>query len=195
MSFCIPKEVVEVFGEIYTQTFFSKTLELLDWISKNPEKATRIAFQYKTLKKSEKYVFQINMFNDADLEKTLNWTITYSAREHKRRSRTAKFLSKLQRGEATFKFGKRKGRAVRINDDDLHLTIPTSDTEVIFVGCSQGISSAIETLEEGHIPRWNVSHAIYEGNKHRLGSHSGKSLVKAVENNLRPEIAALIEKE
>jgi len=194
MQFDIPEEVTEVFGEIYAQTFFSKTLELLKWITKHPNEARKVASRYKTLNKSEKTTFQVNMFTDADLGKTLNWTMTYSAREHKRRSRTAKFLAELRKGEATFKFGERKGHAVRIQDD-IQLKIPTSDTEVVFVGCSQGISSALETLEEGHIPTWNVSHAIYEGNKHRLGSHSGESIVKAAENNLRPEIAALIEKE
>lgn len=197
MQFNIPKAVAEIFSDIYPQTSLSKILKLLKWITEHPNEARKIASRYKMLKKSEKNTFQINMFLDANLKKTLNWTVTHSNREHKQRSQTAKFLAELRKGEATFKFGKRKGRAVRIQNDmsELQLKIPTGDTEVIFVCSNQGISSTLETLKGKRIPRWNMSHMIYKGNKYWLSSHSGESIVKAVENNLRPEIAALIEKE
>jgi hypothetical protein len=191
MQFDIPEEVAETFGSIWAQTLFSETLKLLGWISKHPEEAKKVASQYKMLKRSEEDVFRINMFRDADLEKTLEWTKTFSAREHKHRSLVAKFLAELRKGKATIKFGTREGAAVRIQDD-LQLTIPTGDTEVVFICCDRHPLHVLQTLADGDIPTYSVSYAIYQGRRHLINSNSGKSLVKAVENNLRPEIVALI---
>lgn len=207
MSVEVPEAFLKALASIRGKIDLSSIIQAIEWASRNPEEAVKVAETIMKLGRSGKSAFAFWISCGDSPDRALEHAVRYDAKERKVRIFRYRAYAALRKGE--FKFNLENGVecSVRREGDNYLFTFKVKDgREISFLYMEDSLSRVLRDLaESGSLPAYDLLEARYRGKSFSVGLSKSnatfapdmvRALILAVEKNEAPEViltAGLVE--
>ncbi|MHA1742993.1 MAG: hypothetical protein ACTSV6_01925 [Candidatus Heimdallarchaeota archaeon] len=194
-TFVIPEKVYEYLRKkLSSKQSFTRTLNLLSWITKHKEQALQIIENVKTRDKLTQRYFLRFIPAHGDLQFAFEQAIKRREQEKRQRRLLQRFLQATRRGGFKFEF---KGLPVKITFSEKYnvyqAEFHVQGEKITAFLAKKLISYTLEEMLEGN-RLWHQAVQLiqYRGKAYSPRQPVGKLLLDAIEKNIHPEVNAVI---
>jgi len=185
----VPEEFVEVLRKIEADVKPRCVIGALEWATKNPEKARKVAEGFSRLGYLGRKEFETCIWLGNDPDYALKSAEERQADASKIRSLLGKALAEARRGGYRFRMPNGVECTVKYREGCYELTFNPGGAEVKLVRESnRHLSYTLTELLEGRVSPYKIDAIIYKGKAYHAYSSQGKVVLKAIEENVSPEV-------
>ena len=187
----VPEEFVEVLRKFEADVKPRCVIGALEWAAENPEKARKVAEGFSRLSYLGRKEFETCMRIGHDPDYALKSAEERQAGASKMRSLLGKALAEARRGGYRFRMPNGVECAVKYKAGRYELTFNPGGAEVKLIRESgRHLSYTLTDLLEGRVSLYGIYTIIYKGKAYYAYSSQGKVILKAIEENVSPEVLA-----
>lgn len=189
VRFNVPSKFVALLKSFEKELQASSVIEALEWATKRPEEAEKIAEHISKSGHLTRKRFEINMRIGLDPEHAFELTVQRQAEISKQRSFLGKVIAGARKGG--FKFTMPNGAACVVkydpNSEHYRFIFNLNGAEITVIA-KRATCHLIYSIAEGHVPSYYVRAILYKGKTYSATSKQGEAILKAIEENISPEI-------
>jgi len=193
----VPDEFISTFMEIEREVKPEYVIKALKWASSNPEAARSLAERHRRLGHLAKKEFEVLIWCGWNPEDALNRAEERQAEVSEKRSALARALAKAKSGGFYFKMPNGVECVMRYRDDEYtykyEFTFQVCGSTIIVKKSKYNISEFLTNLMKGSLLLSLSDKIIYNGEVCEKGTVLGNVLIKAIMENVKPEVLAAIE--
>jgi len=187
----VHEEFVEVLRKVESDVKPERVIDALEWAAENPEKARKVAEGFSRLGYLGRKEFETCIWLGYDPDYALKSAEGRQADASKKRSLLGKALAEARRGGYRFRMPNGVECTVKYKEERYELTFNPGGAEVKLIRKSgRDLSYALAELSEGHASRHGIGAIIYKGKAYYVGSSQAEAVLKAIEENVSPEVSA-----
>jgi hypothetical protein len=187
----VPEEFVEVLRKVEADVKPEHVIGALEWAAENPEKARKVAEGFSRLGYLGRKEFEKGIWLGHDPDYALKSAEERQAGASKMRSLLGKALAEARRGGYRFRMPNGVECAVKYREGCYELTFNPGGAEVKLIRESgRHLSYTLTDLLEGRVSPHRIDAIIYKGKAYYAYSSQGKVILKAIEENVSPEVLA-----
>ena len=188
MRFDVPEEFVKVLEEIEREVSPRRIIKWLEWASQNPNEAKHIAEAYKRLGRSGRHEFVICLLIGNTPDHALESAVDEDSEYRKKRSVLSKLIADAKKGGFKFRLPNGVECTVKRDDEEYRFNFTVAGEEISVIHSKRGLLYALEMWMKGEAPRHCEETIIYKGKIYGSLSNIGLILLKAIEENMKPEV-------
>jgi len=187
----VPEEFIEVLRKVEADVKPEHVIDALEWAAENPEKARKVAEGFSRLGYLGRKEFETCIWVGHDPDYALKLAEERQADASKKRSLLGKALAEARRGGYRFRMPNGVECTVKYRAGHYELTFNPGGAEVKLIRESgRDLSYTLAELLEGHVSRYMIPVVIYKGKAYYAGSSQAEAVLKAIEENVSPEVSA-----
>ncbi len=191
-----PEEFVEVLRGFEGLAAPECVIRALEWAANNPERAKDVAERYRRLKFTGRKCFEDEVCHGLDPDKAMERAEQRQMEVSKERSILVKALAASRKGGYTFKMPNGVECTMKYKDDRYELTFKPGGAEVTFLTLGRRrLSRMLLGLMDGD-PFAVLSGArfiLYKGKEFPVWSNVANAVLKAIKENVAPEVIAVVD--
>ena len=184
----VPEEFIEVLRKLEGNLKPGRVVDALRWAVLNPEKAKDVARRFHNLGHYGKREFEKCM----QLGYNPEYAVEFAEIKQSSISRRRSMLGKILKSDGyRFKMPNGAECTIKHKDGCFEFTFNFCGVEATLIRKgSQYIEITVEKLLEGHVTRYGVKAVLYKGKKFDPDSTQARIIMKAIEENVNPEVLA-----
>jgi hypothetical protein len=187
----VPEEFIEVLRKIEADVKPEHVIDVLEWAAENPEKARKVAEGFSKLGYLGRKEFETCIWLGNDPDYALKLAEERQADASKKRSLFGKALAEARRGGYRFRMPNGVECAVKYKAGHYELTFNPGGAEVKLIrGSGRHLSYTLTELLEGRVSPHRIDAIIYKRKAYYAYSSQGRVILKAIEENVSPEVLA-----
>lgn len=194
MRFEIPKEFIEVIMEIEKDVRPGSVINWLEWASRNPEEAKRLAEAYRGLGWSGRHELATALWCGESPDHAIKSAIKYDKEYRKKRSLLSRAIANAKKDG--YRFTMPNGvecTVVRDKGKDAYwFNFKVAGEEIGILYGHRGLLYALESWGSGYASKYNIEVVFYKDKFYAPYTDIAKTLVRAVEENMKPEVLATV---
>jgi len=187
----VPGEFVEVLKKIEIDVKPENVVDALEWAIENPERARDVAEGFQKLNYLGRKEFETCIWLGYSPDNALESARKRQTENSEKRSLLGKALTGARRGGYKFKMPNGVECIVKYDGNHYKFTFNPGGVEVTLIrGSGRHFSSILAELQKGYISRYGIDAVIYREKAYYSGSSQAEAILKAIEENVSPEILA-----
>ena len=192
MKFEVPDEFIELLEEIEKDVPPINVLKWLEWAAQNPEGAKRLVEGCKRLGRSGRYRLAVGLWFGDDPDRAMESAVKSDADRRRERSLLSKVMAHAKRKGYEFTMPNGVKCTVVQDKDGYWFRFKVEGEEIgILYGC-RGLLYVISSWKSGLSPGFRIRAASYKGIVFIPSASKTEMLIKAIEENMKPEVAAAV---
>lgn len=194
MKFHIPDKFVEVLKEIEMEVPPGNVVDWLEWASRNPEDAKRLAEAYRGLGRSGRHRLAVALWHGESPDHAIKSAIEDDAECKKKRSLLSRAIANAKKDG--YRFTMPNGvecTVVRDKGEDaywFHFKVVGEEIGILY--SRRGLLYALESWGSGFASEYKIEAVSYKGELYMPYTDIAKTLIRAAEENMKPEILATV---
>jgi len=193
VNLSVPDGLLRALEDIEKPVYPKNILRVLIWASKNPEEARSFAERLQRLNHLGRKEFERCIWCGNSLAQAVENAERTHEKTHRQRSLLSKFLAAVRKGryECEMPNGVRCF-AIRRNGFWFTFTPGGAEITLVVKGRCGLLAPFLEHLSEGRVASRLASEIIYNGQAYHPNSDKGEILLRAIIENMPPEVAAVV---
>jgi len=168
-------------------------VEAVKWASENPNEAPKIVEGWKRLKTRGKNEFQWRLsLGSIDPAEALDYAVRYEAKHREQSSLIMKVISKAKKDGYTFTLPNGVQCKIQRKEGENWFIFNVAGEEIILFYSQVTYDTIEEAQKYSQVCTRNLYSIVYKDKVYDSNSQTGKALRQAIEQNIHPNVAALI---
>jgi len=190
----VPEEFVKALRKVEERMEPECVVRALEWAAENPEKARKVAKGFRKLGYLGRKEFEACIGLGFDPDEALEAAEKRQADVSKSRSLLGKVLAVARKGGYEFKMPNGVNCTVKYGEGQYVFTFNPRGAEVTLIKAGgRYLSITLEELLKGNIRVLRDETIIYKGKAYYAGSRQAEAFVKAIEQNVSPEVSMVVD--
>jgi len=191
----VPEEFAEVLRKIEREVAPENVVNWLEWASRNPEGAKRIAKAYKKLGRCGRHEFEVCLLLNYSPEEAVRSAERRDRESREKRSLLSKVVANSRKGGYRFKLWNGVECVILFDEEAeaywFHFNVAGEEISILYK--RKFLWMALDTLKYRGVNRVGIKTIAYQGKFYSYSFPSvAETLVKAIEENVNPKVLAAV---
>lgn len=195
VRFDVPEKFVNILEELGANVWSSRIIRALKWATENPEMAREVVERYSRLRFIGRKRFKECICHGCDPDKAIELAEQRQMEASRERSLLSKVLAASRKGGYALKMPNGVWCTIKCRNGDYELTFNPGGAEVtILRSGSRDMNWTLKCLvEDGHVAPHGIGAVIYKGKAYPPRSRQATMIIRAIEENVAPEVVAALD--
>ena len=193
MKIDVSEELIDMLSSLDKDVAPRVVLEALKWASENPDRTQELVEDWRKMRSRGKSEFQwrlsIGNINPAE---ALDYAMKYEARKREEASLLNKVRSEAKKEGYTLSLPNGVQCRIQHKEGEYWFIFNVASEEVILFYSRVTYDAFEEASKYSQICTRYLHSIVYKDKVYEVSSQTGKALLRAIEQNIHPNIAALI---
>lgn len=191
----IPDEFIEVLKEIKMEVPPRNVVDWLEWASRNPEDAKRLAEAYRGLGRSGRHEFAVALLRGESPDRAIESAVEDDAECRKKRSLLSKVIADAKKGG--YRFTTPNGVECIVvrdrSDEGYWFNFKVEGEEIGILYGRRSLLCALELWGSGSAYKHRIKAVLYKDKLYSPYADIAKAIIRAVEENMKPEVLTAVD--